>query len=223
MRFLKLQFKDLSPSFWLILLILTGIIIYFGFQEYSSILALICALSGIYYALLIGQKKIIGYAFGILYCVCYLIIAFLNKLYGDLMLTLFYLPLNFFGIYSWLKHQNATKTQIKITSLSKKLFFIYLLTFFLITYLYALFLKNLGANFYILNSCSTIAQLFAFYLQIKRYVENYLFVTFANLIWILIWLNLTEQNQGNILQLINVLIFFFIGIYYFFNWKKEVN
>lgn len=223
MYFLSLQFKNLHLSFWLSLItcIFGSIVITFYFEIQN--LHLIVGISGILYAFFAGQGKILCFFFGLIYCFGYIYVCYEAKLYGDMMLTILYIPLNILGFFTWKKNQNLAKTKIIIQKLTNRSFTAYILVGFFIGLIYGFFLQKIHSEFPFLNAFSTIAQILAFYLQIQRYQENYIIVTFANGILCYIWLNLFLQQTTYLPQLFNTIIFLFLGILYYFKWKKEAQ
>ncbi|TXE88367.1 nicotinamide mononucleotide transporter [Campylobacter volucris] len=215
---LKISFKFYTILFSTLLIIgiLTNI-------ANGSILSLFSAFCAVLYVFFAGAGKMICFIFGILYSMSYIYIAYELKLYGDVMLNLFYLPINIYGIYNWKNNQNKEKTKIIITKLKNNQRLIYALITIVSTIIYAYILKNMNANFVYLNSFAVIGQLIAFYMQVKRYMESYFLVTLANISSLIIWFLIFEQSKESIAQLLNTLVFFIIGIYYFFIWKKQAQ
>lgn len=223
MCFLKLQFANLHFYFWLSLIICIFGSIAATFYFEIQILHLAIGISGTLYAFFAGQGKIICFFFGLIYCLGYIYICYETKLYGDLMLTILYIPLNILGIFTWRKNQNLSKTKILIRKLTKHNFIMYILAGLFVSLIYGFFLQKIHSEFPFLNAFSTMAQILAFYLQIQRYQENYLIVTFANGILCYIWLNLFLQQTTYLPQLFNATIFLLLGIFYYFKWKKEAQ
>lgn len=223
MEFLKLQFSNLSLKFYILLFLTCSCVVALSILGGGGVLSIAVALLGIIYVFFAGEGKILCFFFGILYSLLYSYIAYENKLYGDVMLNILYLPINLAGIILWTKNQNQEKTKIAITSLSLKGAVFYTLLLIILTCAYGAYLQSLGASFAYLNAFSVVAQILAFYLQVKRYVQNYLLVTLANISMIIIWWLIYDTNKEQIAQLLNMVIFFLAGIYYYFVWRKEVQ
>lgn len=218
---IKLQLRNLNLTFWAVLLFSSLLIILPMTFYKENIIILLASLCGIFYAFFAGQGKFLCFIFGLLYCVFYTYISYETKLYGEMLLTLLYIPLNLFGIFSWVKNQDSSKTKIQIQALTTSQIFSYLFILVLISVFYGIFLSKIDAKFPFLNAFSTIAQILAFYLQIHRYKENYLIVTLANIILCYIWLEMFLQNPVYIAQTLNMFLFLFLGIFYYFKWHQE--
>lgn len=186
-------------------------------------MSILVALFGVAYAFFAGQGKLVCFFFGLLYSILYAYIACEYKLYGDMMLNILYIPINLVGIFLWSKNQNQEKSKITIRSLSFKTLVMYACIVMIVTLLYGVYLQNIGASFAYLNAFSVVAQIVAFYLQVKRYVQNYFLVTLANIASIVIWWLIYDTSKEQIAQLLNTMIFFIVGVYYYFEWKKEIE
>ena len=221
MSFFKSQFGDLPPFFWL------GVVFCSYFATISTlyfegdIFAITASVCGILYALFAGRGKMVCFFFGLVYCFSYIKVSFDARLYGDVILTLIYIPINFFGLYSWLRHQNTAKTSIKIRKLSLQAFILWLGILSLASLVYGFILRHMGAVFAFPNAFSVAAGLIAFYLQTQRYVENYLFFTIANLTTLGIWLTLFLRGQAGLEPLFMMLTILTMGVFFYFRWRRE--
>lgn len=222
MQFLKSQFGTLSLRFYSLLFILCVLLVTLSIISGGGALSIIVALCGILYAFFAGEGKYVCFFFGLVYSCLYAYIAYEIGLYGDMMLNLFYLPINLLGIFWWKTHQNQEKSKIIITSLSTrgKLFCAFVVV--VLSAGYGAYLQSLDSLYPYLNSFSVVAQVVAFYLQVKRYVQNYFLVTLANVVSIVIWGLIYDVSQEQIAQLLTMIVFFFVGVYYYFVWRREV-
>lgn len=223
MKFLKHQFSNLSFKFYALLFLTCLFVVVLSVISGAGAMSIVVALLGIAYVFFAGEGKVLCFFFGIAYSILYAYIAYENKLYGDVMLNILYLPINLAGILLWLKNQNQEQTKITIISLSPKGMMAYFLMVAVFTYAYGAYLQSIGASFAYLNAFSVVAQIFAFYLQVKRYVQNYLLVTLANIVMIVIWWLIYDTSKEQIAQLLNMIIFFIAGVYYYFAWKKDLR
>lgn len=219
---LKAQLHSLSFKFYFSLLVTLIFVTTLSLIINADILNIFTAICGIIYAFFAGAKKLICFIFGIMYSICYIYIAYKTNLYGDVMLNLIYLPMNVLGIIHWKNHQNKNNI-VNIRSLNFKNMIICLAVVLFLTILYGIFLEKINTMFAYFNSFAVIAQIVAFYLQVKRYIQNYLLVTLANITNVFIWFLIFEHSKENIAQLLNMIIFLIIGLYYYFTWKKSYN
>lgn len=219
MSWLIEQFK-LSKSFYCYLLITILILSFLSYKDGSSFIDFIPALFGILYVFYAGYGKVICFYFGCLYSSLYAYVAYTYCLYGDMMLNIIYLPINVYGIINWGKHISDDKNLI-IERSSKKEISIFSSITIVLTIAYAIFLEKINANFAFLNSFIVIAQLVAFYMQVKRKAECYVLLLFANLASILMWCILYLHFPQSIPQLITTIVFLVIGIIYLKKWWHD--
>ena len=72
---------------------------------------LISSLSGMLCVVLVAKGKIGNYYFGIIQTILYAYISYTYSLYGEAMLNaIFYLPLQFVGVYLWKKNKTQKST-----------------------------------------------------------------------------------------------------------------
>lgn len=221
MEFIRSQFGNLSIQFYALLFSICTAVCILSSLSGGDGLSIFVAFLGISYVFFAGQGRRICFCFGIMYSLLYSYIAYEIKLYGDVMLNLFFIPINIAGLFLWKKNQ--TNNKITIISLSFRGMIFYAFLVGILTYVYGLYLQNLGASFAYLNAFSVVAQIIAFYLQVKRYVQNYLLVTLANIVSILIWWLIYDTSKEQIAQLLNMIIFFIMGVYYYIQWRKEAR
>ena len=222
MQFFKSQFGNLSWRFYSLLFIVCVVLVALSFMSGGGGLSIVVALCGILYAFFAGEGKYICFFFGLVYSCLYAYIAYDIGLYGDMMLNLFYLPINLLGIFWWQSHQNQEQNKIIITSLGLRGGVLCGVVVVGLSVSYGAYLQSIHSLYPYLNSFSVVAQVVAFYLQVRRYVQNYLLVTLANIVSIVIWGLICDVSQEQIAQLLTMVIFFFVGVYYYFAWRREV-
>lgn len=222
MQFFKSQFGTLSLRFYFLLFILCVLLVALSIISGGGALSIVVALCGILYAFFAGEGKYVCFFFGLVYSCLYAYITYEIGLYGDMMLNLFYLPINLLGIFWWKTHQNQEKSKIIITSLSARGKLLCAFVVVVLSVVYGAYLQSLDSLYPYLNSFSVVAQVVAFYLQVKRYVQNYFLVTLANVVSIVIWGLIYDVSQEQIAQLLTMIVFFFVGVYYYFVWRREV-
>ncbi len=214
------QFQNLSLLFWALLGGCCTLIVILDFYIHSSLNYMLAAFSGVCFAFFAGAMRIICYFFGFIYCLSYISIAIEARLYGDIFLSLIYLPLNLIGLIEWYKYPYKD-SKIKLKSLKNLTPMLIILS--ISTLIYGLFLSHIRSSYPFLNALSVLLQLFATYLQSKRYIQSYLLVTLANIIMCYIWFKLSLVESKMLLQFFNTCIFLIIGVIFYIRWQKEYN
>ena len=181
-----------------------------------GILPLISSVAGILYVALLSERNILNFIIGFVSSTTYIIIAYLSKLYGEVIFYLIIdLPMIFISYYAWRKHLE-NKYQVKSRSLSLKstviIFSISIITIFL----YSMILDYLGGVNTIVDATSTIVSFIATVLMALRYREQWYMWVVVYLISIIMWA--TTFNLLMLIMSISCFISCFIGL---INWKKE--
>lgn len=217
--------KDILKKFtWFEWLMLFSVIIftfYFGATNtinplFYIVIDGIAAISGIFCVVLCAKGKKSQYIFGVINVIGYIVIAFLNKYYGEVMLNfIYYLPSQFIGYYLWGRHHNNVKNKVdgRKLNLRKSILLLLLCIFGIIGY--KLILDMLGGNSTILDSASTIISVVANTLMLLRYREQWLLWIVIDSITVVMWMIVGDYIMVTmwIVYLVNA----FNGYY---NWTK---
>ncbi len=187
----------------------------------GSFVNLLAGLSGVLYAFFAGERQTICFVFGLVYNLSYAYVAYQWKLNADVILCLFlYMPVTIYGLFAWKKteqHEGAIKAQ----KLPKKWRFILVLGVGVLTYVSALFFKEIKTNFLWAESFNFVIFIIAFILQVLRYMESYVLMTLGNIVSIVVWFCIFQISTESLVQLFTTILYLFIGMYYFKRWNKS--
>ena len=206
---------------WSMIIAVVGFTIYFSIiSEGVNLLYLIidgiAAISGIFCVVLCAKGRKSQYIWGILNVIGYVIIAFINKYYGEVMLNaLYYLPSQFIGYYLWNKNSNLENGDVK----GKKLTIIQsLLLVGLITigvFGYKFILDYLGGTQTLLDSASTVTSIVANALMMMRYREQWLLWIIIDAITVVMW-----GLAGDLIMVTMWAVYLVNAFYGYYNWTK---
>lgn len=218
---MKKIIKKFSLFEWAMLLSVIGFTIYFSLVDTeNSLLYLIidgiAAICGIFCVVLCAKGKKSQYIWGLINIIGYIIIAFINKYYGEVMLNaLYYLPSQFIGYYLWNKHENKKTENVKGKKLSIKQTAVLLVCTAVSIVLYKLLLDVLGGNNTILDSASTMISIIANTLMLLRYREQWLLWIIIDMITVVMWILMKDGIMVTMwaVYLIN-------AFYGYINWTK---
>ena len=218
---MKKIFKKFSLFEWAMLISVIGFTIYFALIDKEStklylIIDGIAAICGIFCVVLCAKGKKSQYIWGLINVIGYIIIAFLNKYYGEVMLNaLYYLPSQFLGYYLWNKHENKKTENVKGKKLNIKQTLVLLVCTGLSIFLYKLLLDYLGGNNTILDSASTMISIIANTLMLLRYREQWLLWIIIDMITVVMWILMKDYIMVTMwaVYLIN-------AFYGYINWTK---
>ena len=206
---------------WGMIIAVIGFTIYFSLiSEGVSLTYLIidgiAAISGIFCVVLCAKGRKSQYIWGLLNVIGYVIIAFINKYYGEVMLNaLYYLPSQFIGYYLWNKNSNEENGDVK----GKKLTLVQslvLVGFITVGVLgYKLVLDYLGGTGTLLDSASTVTSVVANALMMMRYREQWLLWIIIDAITVVMWLMV-----GDYIMVTMWAVYLINAFYGYYNWTK---
>lgn len=222
-KFLKNQYDDwnLFEKSWLIIFTITNLILFYLWQD--TWLGLLASLTGMLTVVLVAKGKISNYYFGIINVIAYAYIAYQNRYFGEFMLNAFYfLPIQFIGLYYWLKHRNKNKTidDVVVRSLSKNEKVIWGIITIFATIVYGLVLVQLGNTLPFVDSSTTILSIIAMILMVKRTTEQWLLWIIVDIISIFMWMHIILQGGNEITMVVMWTAYLVNAIYGYYNWKQ---
>lgn len=206
---------------WFMILSVIIFTIYFSIIDQNNtilylIIDAIAAISGIFCVVLCAKGKKSQYIWGLLNVIGYVVIAWINKYYGEVMLNaIYYLPSQFLGYYLWNKHQNKKTKDVIGKKLTLKNSIILLIICTLGILGYKLILDLLGGNSTLLDSASTVISVIANSLMLLRYREQWLLWIIIDTITVIMWL-----IAGDFIMVTMWLVYLINAFYGYYNWTK---
>ena len=217
--------KNILKSFtyfeWAMILAVIGFTTYFSvINTENTILYLIidaiAAISGILCVVLCAKGKKSQYIWGVINVIGYVIIAWINKYYGEVMLNaIYYLPSQFIGYYLWNKHINKDNDKVEGNKLNLKKSIILVVLCLIGIFLYKEVLGLLGGNKPLLDSASTIISIFANLLMMLRYREQWLLWIIIDAITVIMWM-----VAGDFIMVTMWSVYLVNAFYGYYNWSK---
>lgn len=208
---------------WLALFTIVNIYLFFAFED--SLLGLISSLSGMLCVVLVAKGKISNYYFGIVQTATYAYISYGYSLYGEAMLNgLFYLPVQFIGLYMWSKNRTQRSLRgedVAVKRLSKKGWLVLILVAVVGSFLYAELLRYIGGQAVRLDSAAVVLSIIAQILMLKRYAEQWALWIAVNVLSISLWVVTLLTQGGNDLNMVVMWSAFLVNsIYGYVNWIR---
>ncbi|RNB67247.1 nicotinamide riboside transporter PnuC [Brevibacillus invocatus] len=213
----------LFEKVWLALFTIVNIYLFFAFED--SLLGLISSLSGMLCVVLVAKGKISNYYFGIVQTATYAYISYGYSLYGEAMLNgLFYLPVQFIGLYMWSKNRTQRSMRgedVAVKRLSKKGWMVLILIAVVGSLLYAELLHYIGGQAVRLDSAAVVLSIIAQILMLKRYAEQWALWIAVNVLSISLWVVTLITQGGNDLNMVVMWSAFLVNsIYGYVNWIR---
>ena len=206
---------------WSMIIAVIGFTIYFSLiSEGVSLTYLIidgiAAISGIFCVVLCAKGRKSQYIWGLLNVLGYVIIAFINKYYGEVMLNaLYYLPSQFIGYYLWNKNSNEENGDVKGKKLNLVQSLILVGFIAVGVFGYKLVLDYLGGTGTLLDSASTVTSVVANALMMMRYREQWLLWIIIDAITVAMWILV-----GDFIMVTMWAVYLINAFYGYYNWTK---
>lgn len=185
-------------------------------------LGILSAATGVMYTLLAGKGKSSCYFFGVVNSFLYGLIAMQSRIYGDMVLNWgYYLPMQFVGIFFWLKNYNPEKGEVikRVLPWSGRFLFLFCVAAAWCAAALALGAFNARAPW--LDSATTILSIGAMILSVMRCFEQWICWTLVNGISIFMWCQVYRESGNAVATLLMWVIFFFCGLWFAFCWHRD--
>ena len=183
----------LTPFQWFEVLAVIGFTVYFAVIDRENpwwyiLISSVAAVCGIFCVVLCAAGKKSQYYWGFVNIAAYIVVAWMSKYYGEVMLNgLYYLPTQFVGLYFWRKHYNEDKEAVKCKRMSLRLTIGSIIVSPLCVWLYQMVLWRLGGNATWLDSASATFSLIANALMVLRYREQWALWIVVDVITVIMW------------------------------------
>ncbi|MBE5745987.1 MAG: nicotinamide mononucleotide transporter [Clostridiales bacterium] len=221
------KIKSFLKSFTLfeIFLITIGITLVTTFSIVfgANPLAICSSVIGIIGVVFIAKGSVIGSVLGIIMSIFYIIVSYINGLYGEVVLyVLVIIPMNILSIIQWFKNVSQDKVTIKVQKTAKKdLIILAIATIIAIPIVYII-LKFFNTQSLILSTFSIIISTVGTYLNVKRDKLTFIVFILHNLVVISLWIVtiINIQNLSLIPIIVNSSVNLFSNMYGVINWTK---
>lgn len=201
---------------FMIAMLLVQIIVFIIVPD--SLLSIIAGISGVISVVLCAKGKISFYFIGFVQTFTYLALAWQNKFYGEVIENVFYLVTMVWGIFIWKKNStvddngSAHVDALKFTPLQ---WILSVIISVICTIAMGYWLTTIGSNQAYTDAATNVLAIFAQFLMIKRYREQWLWWLVINLICIKLWF-----VAGNWSMVAMYVAWTINCIYGWINWSK---
>lgn len=189
----------------------------------DSTIALIAAIAGTMYTMLAGKGKLSCYAFGVVNVLTYALISYGSRLYGEVMLNLFwYFPMMFVGAFLWSKHLSNNQI-IQKERLDARARFVAISMLFCGMVILARFvLIPMGDPQPMVDSFTTVAQVVAMALTVRRCIEQWILWCIVNAVSIFMWTRAAMVNGPDVM-IVMWSLWFINSIVFLVQWAKATK
>lgn len=223
-QIVKRELFDWNRNELIGLSIVVLLLIYNHIFLHDSKIAIISSICGILYTILAGKGKIYCYFFGLLGSGCYIMLSFLNNLWGNALLyLLYYIPMQIIGIFRWsknLKKDSAEIIKSKLSTQEKINFLIIAIIGCLITIAILFYFNDKSP---IIDGITTFLSILGMHFTVKRLLEQWIVWIIVNGLSFIMWLILIINGAKAYSTLVMWGTYFVLAIYFYIVWKKELK
>lgn len=223
-EFIRLELSGWKKFEVIVLLFIFSVIFVSSVILKDSVVAVISAVCGILYTVFAGKGKISCYFFGLCGSGCYAYLTFVNALYGNLLLYLFYyIPMEIIGIFKWKNNLHKKTNEVIKTCLPNKEKINLFIIIFVLCIIAVLLLDYLGDAQPVKDGITTVLSIAGMYLTVKRCIEQWIIWMVVNGLSLLMWVNAVMHGAKAYATVIMWAFYFAAAVYFYFVWKKEVK
>ena len=207
---------NLFERLFLLSMLLLQIVVYLIVPD--TIIGIISGISGVISVVLCAKGKISFYFVGFVQTITYLILAWQNRFYGEVIENVFYLVTMVWGIFLWAKNMQKNDdgtTDVKAKKFNWAMWICSIFGTILATALVGMWLESIGSNQAYLDAATNVMAIFAQFLMIWRYREQWIWWIVIDVICIIMWFNV-----GNWSMVAMYIAWTINAIYGWYNWSK---
>ncbi|UJF34633.1 nicotinamide riboside transporter PnuC [Paenibacillus hexagrammi] len=204
---------------WLVLFTLVAV--GFTVSSHDTFLGFTVFITGVLCVVLAAKGNLMSYVFGMYNTVGYAYLAYVNGLFGEVMLNLlFFVPMNVVGYYMWKNNRHDGKLSMRRMELKGVL---------LVAGICAIgsLLLGIGLSFVpgqnspYIDATTTVLSIVATWLMVKRFKEQWLVYIVLNLFTVLLWVIRTlEGSAEGLLMIVMWSAYLVNAVYGYYNWSK---
>lgn len=206
------------------LLLATAVILGLSIYWKDSMTGIWAALTGIWCVILTGKGKLSSFWVGTVNTILYAVVAWQARYWGEVMLNLiYYVPMNFVGLYMWSKNMNnQTEEVVKERMSFKGSVFAYTCVI-AGTLGYGVILNLMNGTLPFIDSMSTVFSIFAQFLCVKRYMEQWVLWIVVDIVTVIMWVYAFINGTGDMATVLMWSIYLINAIIMFIKWKKDTK
>lgn len=211
---------------WEILWIAIATAVVLGVSIYwkDTAIGIFAALTGIWCVILTGKGKLSSFWFGTINTVLYAIVAWKARYWGEVMLNLiYYVPMNFVGMYMWSKNINEETEEVIKKRLSFKGSIIAYFCVAAGTVGYGFILKLIDGTLPFIDAMSTVFSIFAQILCVKRYMEQWVLWVIVDVVTVIMWVYAFINGTGDMATVLMWSVYLVNAIIMLVKWNKDTK
>ena len=211
---------------WEVLWIVLATAVILGLSIYwkDSLIGILAAVTGIWCVILTGKGKLSSFWFGTINTILYAIVAWRARYWGEVMLNLlYYVPMNFVGLYMWSKHMNSETEEVVKKRMTLKGSLIAYLLVAVGTVAYGYVLKMMNGTLPFVDAMSTVFSIFAQILCVKRYMEQWVLWVVVDVVTVIMWVYAFATGTGDMATVLMWSIYLINAIIMLVKWISDTR
>ena len=190
----------------------------------DSMTGIWAALTGIWCVILTGKGKLSSFWVGTINTILYAVVAWQARYWGEVMLNLiYYVPMNFVGLYMWSKNMNNQTEEVVKERMSFKGSVLAYTCVIAGTLGYGVILNLMNGTLPFIDSMSTVFSIFAQFLCVKRYMEQWVLWIVVDIVTVIMWVYAFINGTGDMATVLMWSIYLINAIIMFIKWKKDTK
>ncbi len=197
------------------------LIIYLSIQWGSTWWEILSAVSGVLCVVLVADRKLTNFFWGIINCSLYGLSSYNNSFFGDMSLNWFiYIPFQFIGLYMWYRNTDGDNS-VEANALG--MFQLAACAAIVVgcVFIGYVILDSLNGNHPIADSSNVVLSLMATVLMAFRFREQWMCWIMVNLTGIWMWYSNIEADGAPIAPLLMWVAFLVNSCYGYYSWSKQ--
>lgn len=205
---------------WLVLF--TSIAVGFTVISKDSLFGFTVFITGVLCVVLAAKGNLVSYVFGMYNTVGYAYLAYINGLFGEVMLNLlFFVPMNVIGFYMW-KNNRQENGKLIMRQMNLKGLLLVGAVCVISCLLLGYGLSFIpGQNSPYIDATTTVLSVVATFLMVRRFKEQWMVYIVLNLFTVLLWAIRTLEGSGEGLLMIVMWSAYLVNAGYgYYIWNK---
>jgi len=185
--------KYMTPFQWAEVLAIIAFTVYFACVNTADpwwyiLIDALAAVCGVFCVVLCAGGRKSQYYWGFFNILAYIVVAFIRRYYGEVMLNaLYYLPSQFIGLYAWSRHYDREGDRVEGLRLRSGPAILLAALCLGAVFAYKLLLDRLGGEQTLLDSMSTVLSIVANALMVLRYREQWALWIVVDVVTVVMW------------------------------------
>mgnify|MGYP002623138835 CR=1 FL=1 len=183
-------------------------------------IAIVSGIAGIISVILCSQKKISTFFFGFIQISTYLYLCWVERLYGEVGINVFYFVAQIYGIYVWLKHyklESNDSAELEPRKMSIRSFVLLLSVALLLSAVAGFMLERFTDDTQPwLDAFTTVPAVFAQIMMVLAYREQWIIWLLVDVLSAIMWV-----RAGNYCLLMQYVFWLMNCVYGYTKWSKK--